>query len=44
MATEQAEVPEGFTKAEAPSQNQNDDYDTEWVDRPSVDDMLQGCS
>lgn len=42
MATEQAEVPEGFTKAEAPTQNSNDDYDTEWVDRPSVGDMLQG--
>ncbi|WP_252699475.1 hypothetical protein [Natronosalvus vescus] len=41
MATEQAEVPEGFTKAEAPQQN-TDDYDTEFVDRPELGEMIQG--
>ena len=40
MATENATPPEGFTKAESP-QNSND-YDTEFVDRPDVGDLLQG--
>jgi len=39
MATDKAEAPEGFTKAEAPT---NDDYDTEWVDRPEYGDLVQG--
>ena len=42
MATEKAEPPEGFTKADAPSQNNGDDYDTDWIDRPEVGDMVQG--
>jgi hypothetical protein len=42
MATEEAEVPEGFTKAEAPNQNSDDDYDTEWVERPMQGELLQG--
>lgn len=42
MATEKAEPPEGFTKAEAPNQNDSNDYDTEWIDRPEVGDMVQG--
>lgn len=42
MATEPTEVPEGFTKAAAPTTNNDDDFDTEWVDRPAQGDMLQG--
>ena len=42
MATEKAEPPEGFTKADAPNQNDGDDYDTDWIDRPGVGDMVQG--
>jgi len=41
MATEPAGAPEGFTKAEAPSSNR-EDYDTEWIDRPQVGEMVQG--
>jgi len=40
MATEPAEAPEGFTKADAPSSNREDD--TEWIDRPQVGEMVQG--
>ena len=40
MATDQANPPEGFTKAEAP--DQTDDYDTEWIDRPALGDLIQG--
>ncbi|ARS89641.1 hypothetical protein [Natrarchaeobaculum aegyptiacum] len=41
MATEEAQPPEGFTKATAPSTN-SDDYDTEWVERPEVGEIVQG--
>ncbi|MFC7230321.1 hypothetical protein ACFQMM_01115 [Saliphagus sp. GCM10025308] len=41
MATEPAEVPEGFTKVTAPQQN-DDDFDTEWVDRPALGELVQG--
>lgn len=40
MATKQAEVPEGFTKAEAPSTNT--EYDTEFVERPQPGELIQG--
>jgi hypothetical protein len=42
MATEKAEPPEGFTKADAPNQNSSEEYDTDWIDRPQVGDMVQG--
>ena len=42
MATEKAEVPEDFTKAEAPEVEQDDDFDTEWTDRPEMGEMLRG--
>jgi hypothetical protein len=40
MATDQPNPPEGFTKAETP--DQTDDYDTDWIDRPSLGELVQG--
>lgn len=40
MATEESGPPEGFTAVEQPTTN--DDYDTEWVDRPEVSETLVG--
>jgi hypothetical protein len=42
MAIEKAEVPEGFTKAESPDQNNDDEDDTECVERPLEGELLQG--
>lgn len=42
MATDQANPPEGFTKAEAP--DQTDDYDTDWSERPVLSALIQGVS
>lgn len=42
MATEQAEVPEGFQRADAPDTEQDDDFDTEWCDKPGLGQILQG--
>ncbi|WP_181687323.1 hypothetical protein [Halorhabdus salina] len=42
MATEEAEPPEGFTTVEQPGNNDSDDYDTDWIDRPEVGDLVQG--
>ena len=39
MATEEAGPPEGFTKAES---SNNENYDTEWADRPELGEVLQG--
>jgi hypothetical protein len=40
MATDAPEAPEGFTEVEQPETD--DDYDTEWVDRPEVSETLTG--
>jgi len=42
MATESPNPPEGFTKADEPDNNQDDDYDTEWADKPQLGEMIQG--
>lgn len=40
MSTDTPEIPEGFSKVDAPSQET--DYDTEWQDRPAYGEIVQG--
>lgn len=40
MATEEFQPPEGMTAAEEPQTN--NEYDTEWVDRPMLNQAIQG--
>ena len=40
MASEKATPPEGFKTVDKPESN--NDYDTEWVDRPEVSETLVG--
>jgi len=43
MASETPNLPEGFSKADEPqSNNDGEDFDTEWADRPELGEMVQG--